>query len=552
MTEVTNQGAGLGLVTARNGTKRSELKNSEKSEKIDKTEFNKTLNEKLEPSKPTQAQDEPMKSESTSVKIQEKKTQAPDKDSIIKEISQKNLDVLANKQQAVLDFMDSIESELGIPHEDLQEALAELLRSDPNQKVEDSAEVLFSYFNLSADQMKFAKTEFAGLHSKLKDLDSKLSSLPKSPELLQASLVDLSSRFFMKNNPQVRLSRDSAPMPSPDVLKGLDVKSVEMQAVNNKDNNVDPNLLLAGVNISDLKTKNLTGLNELFQATLGNENQIRVMNGQQIQDSKMAEQILNDFNKSLTDLSQVVQQKQGLSSYKDFLGSEGGESDLSDSKNPDNPELSASNGLIDSKSLSSKLNNLDSFKAVAGASGAIVAQPTANQAADNIRWVNQQVQQLVKQGGGESKIVMTPEGLGKLQLKVELQEGKVNISMAAEKAETMQMIEKSSHLLKEGLDKNNLELGKITFDKSLSTDVRNQDFGSDSKQFQDQARGFLGNFRDENFNRRQDWFYETPSMKAYRSQSIDAPSLKPINDTATNAALAYKTSKKGSGLDLVA
>ena len=157
-------------------------------------------------------------------------------------------------------------------------------------------------------------------------------------------------------------------------------------------------------------------------------------------------------------------------------------------------------------------------------------------------------QYLIKKGGGEASIQMSPEGMGQVHLKIAVMDGKVSLQMSAENNETKKLLESSISELKNSLSAHKMELSTIKIDSSEIQQGKTQmDMRSDLNR--EQARQFLGQFRDENLNRRNDFFYETPAMKAYGSgRQLDPLQPAPVATSARRSS----GSGKGSGLDLVA
>lgn len=111
--------------------------------------------------------------------------------------------------------------------------------------------------------------------------------------------------------------------------------------------------------------------------------------------------------------------------------------------------------------------------------GASTANPSAQpQQLDdhrdaNIHEIMNQAQYLVKKGGGEVTVKMTPEGMGEVQLKVLLQDGKLNIEMQTQDKSVKKMIEESLTELKSGLAAHRLSLEHVKIDSVNATNTDN-------------------------------------------------------------------------------
>lgn len=172
----------------------------------------------------------------------------------------------------------------------------------------------------------------------------------------------------------------------------------------------------------------------------------------------------------------------------------------------------------------------------------------------NIQNVMQQAQYLVKNGGGEMKVRMTPEGLGEIQLTVELKEGKVQLHMAADNKDTKKMLESSISDLRESLSQQKISLDSVKIDSVVRTNVENQANGNGQpgqNQNQNQehrdTRQFWNQFQ-ENFGGRsqREALFEAPKAKGY------APKKSATLAPATEVSTASRSNGKSSSLNLVA
>lgn len=125
----------------------------------------------------------------------------------------------------------------------------------------------------------------------------------------------------------------------------------------------------------------------------------------------------------------------------------------------------------------------------------------------NIQEVMNQAQYLVKQGGGEMKVSMSPDGLAEVQLKVMLQNGKVNIEMQTHDKSVKKLMEDSLTELKSGLAAHNLSVEHVKINTVTATNTDNSaQFQSDWNQGggEHQQREYWNQFQ-ENLNQRQNF-----------------------------------------------
>jgi flagellar hook-length control protein FliK len=152
-----------------------------------------------------------------------------------------------------------------------------------------------------------------------------------------------------------------------------------------------------------------------------------------------------------------------------------------------------------------------------------------------------------KNGGGEMKLVIHPDNLGELKLKVGTKDGKVQVTVTADNNEVAQSLRSSQHDLKEALSGQHLTLSKFEVNVASDSSMANQDNSGNnhnhnqSQLFQDSGdRSNNGSFADQ---------YARENASSYREENFrlgDAmmPKAK---------AAAYKPSNNGnSRLDVVA
>ncbi len=76
----------------------------------------------------------------------------------------------------------------------------------------------------------------------------------------------------------------------------------------------------------------------------------------------------------------------------------------------------------------------------------------------------QQAHVMMKDGGGEMRVILRPEGLGEVAMKVSVNGDKVNVQMITQSVEAKKLLENSFHALKEGLSAHQLNLESVKID----------------------------------------------------------------------------------------
>ncbi len=192
--------------------------------------------------------------------------------------------------------------------------------------------------------------------------------------------------------------------------------------------------------------------------------------------------------------------------------------------------------------------------AAAGATGA-TARPSEGKEAHqdvNIRQIMNQAQYLIKKGGGEVKVEMSPEGLGQVHLKMAIHDGKVNLQMATETAEAKLAIESGMSDLKSSLAAHKLSVDHVKVDvvsgssAGSAADNSQQSFNQHAQR--DSTRQFWNQFQENFGNRsRDEGLTDAPGLKGYGAQRRDP--LDPVEGAST---AKRSVEGKGSGLNLVA
>lgn len=86
----------------------------------------------------------------------------------------------------------------------------------------------------------------------------------------------------------------------------------------------------------------------------------------------------------------------------------------------------------------------------------------------NINELMNQAQYLVKKGGGEMTVKMSPEGMGEVQLKVQLLNGKLSVEMQTQDRDVKKMVEDSLSDLKSGLAAHRISLEHVKINNTVT------------------------------------------------------------------------------------
>ncbi|MBC7371523.1 MAG: flagellar hook-length control protein FliK [Bdellovibrionaceae bacterium] len=539
----------------------------------------------------------------------------------------KKVKASGQRQQAILKFMDSFESEFGVPPTRIVEAMANLDNAQQAESPEETADQVIGQLDLDGQDTDQAKNMYLGLLAQLAQMQKQPAAMPKPENLetaaaagglsatamaherfvatqektqaLNKSLDSMNEKFWMKGAnagqpmgaPQGDLADKMAQMSlqdklgTPQGLQGLNVD--EPSFARNMQAQLPPSAeAKQGMPPDSAETvaSPVAALAALVAAARAAQSGNKAQTATTDDDSSDLESTTEPGgavtgkteiapgaakNIELTGQQQSQQQGQqkGFESFQQQQqqnGKEGfnGQDGMKNAKG----EMLEKSKLTDKADFIKILGDgslqpqgiapLKQDFAVAG--GAAVAanvtgvpvSPQENEA--NVRQIMNQAQYLIKKGGGEMKVQMSPEGMGNIHMKVMVENGKVNVQMSAETSEAKKALEEGLSGLKNSLAAHKLSMDHVKIDVVNSTNTENntQSQMNQDQGGRDQTKQFWNKFS-ENFgsaSQQRDNFSDIPSMKAYGRKRTDSP-LEPIGSSSVSK---YASSGKGSGLNLIA
>lgn len=167
----------------------------------------------------------------------------------------------------------------------------------------------------------------------------------------------------------------------------------------------------------------------------------------------------------------------------------------------------------------------------------------------SMREIMNQAQFLVRRGGGEVNVKMTPEGMGEVQLRVVLQNGKLNVEMQTQTHEAKKLLEDSLSDLKSGLAAQRLSLEHVKIDTVSATNADNtaqNQSNLNQGNSQHQAREF---WNDMQQNSQQGFSGHSSEKREWAGPSVD---LQVGNRAQAAQALRTYGGTKGATLNRVA
>ncbi len=519
----------------------------------------------------------------------------------------------SDKEDAMLEFMDSMQNEFGIPPARIVEAMAKLPKDELLQSPEETASQVIDSLDLPPEQSEQAYSKYIGLlgllaqapqqqvqtpiQSAVQAANATANSISRERRaLLNDSLDRMSQKFFVKDAivPAKSMTTDEL-VDRLSFEKGTDLLSKEslqqdaasipiaesLQAKSDSMNAKLESLPLTPLKSDSTNAKSslLNTKPEFFPNPILNATTDLSVSAKQLQSAKLGEQSqalpestqglmaklatlgvsAGALNKALEkvpmspsagqakelgsapsfdlnglNLSDSAMKAISSGAHRDGFGS----GDSSDSES----DLGTSQSDLTTQGLGAeslkKGERPQSFKealAVAAPSPAHKGETNPN-----VEKLMSQVNMIVRKGGGEATVRMSPEGMGEIQLKIIVKDGKVNVEMAADTKEAKKLLEGSIADLKLGLGQHKLSVESIKVDvgNQTSTDQQNhQQKNPDLSQDQgrNQARQFMQQFRDDNIGRR-DPFFETPGAKAYGRTNQGPQPLQPAEEVQSRVA----------------
>ncbi len=522
----------------------------------------------------------------------------------------------ANRQQAIKEFMDSFESEFEIPPTRLVEAMAQLDDSQLKDSPEATADAVIDKLGIDDAQADKARAMYTALLTQLQQAPQTPKAPPEmaagvgmsSPQNMQirvaaaqekqnalgSSLESLNKKFW--TNPDTDAAKSAMPTLDGNLAQRISMEGADdgMDTPDFADASVDSEASGAGgPQTSQAKMPELPPhlqgqmKDVMSPALLAALAAKRAAVAQQAAaaggEAEEAPELNDEFMQAMESprMEKPMQQGpqmnnvQGKAAAQEFFQQQQNESQgqslmqnskefmqqgMGQGKEAAKDKLTAKSaefkstmtGLegLQAQPLKGEALKFDPMKPMAQVAPGQVAGEK-NEAA--VKQLMNQAQYLIKNGGGEVKVEMTPEGMGTIHLKVMLQDGKVNMQMSADTQEAKKTIESSLAELKTSLAAHKLSMENVKVDvvNSTSTDTATQNQPNMNGQGQNkEARQFWNQFNDNFGNQgRRESYGEFQNIKGYAGKGRDP--LQPI-DTAGEKTASRSVEGKGSGLNLVA
>jgi len=442
----------------------------------------------------------------------------------------------SDREKVMLKFMDSMESEFGVPPQRIAEAMAKLPEDELEGSAEDSAPQVISQLNLKPEDQQKALLMYMSFLQKLNTADaskdvapnpianasakatlvgaaavqpnvaSSISSQDKRMQLNQ-SLDQLNNKFFMKAERQEAFQQDGQPMMTSQSAMEMsgslkDSARAPLTQQNLQGGQFDPQKLglqpvqphaynaqsakAQEVSQADVDRSALAQKLAALGAAAGALDKGLKADPQNLQALK-AEQALQQMQGQQTP-HQNLMGAMAVTGAGKAAGSQGDENLDDDGSSSGQGKDPFSASSISAAGMSHVTGGKDLPSALpatfAGAMGAAQGQQTAENN-PNIRQIMTQAKYMIAKGGGESKIQLNPEGLGEIHMKVSVKDGKVDLQIATQTHEAKKLVESSMHELRDSLSQKSLGMDAVKVDvgNHLAGDKHHSD-----QQTQDQSQ----------------------------------------------------------------
>jgi flagellar hook-length control protein FliK len=483
------------------------------------------------------------------------------------------------------DFLRKM-NDLGVSAEDVLKAFGSLSEKDLAQPPEKSLDKIVAALGLNAPQAAQAKQYFSELigKTKSKSLGEEFSASQKQLSVTLASQRDMQRKAILKGIDNLDnnffMNKTVKPQAQPDQLEqqqqvaiGDDGKPMLLPLENPQDafSQMEGPSMLTG---NGLSAPHIPGglpqaspLSEASAARGGSEinglvNQMQAGSQPAIEDKKSIEQIVKNFSsrqmKAAPEMAiaaapiaapaaagmQTVQapahaSPEALSALNSIFG--GGGKDK-DSAGDDGDTQGGSQNIA--QALTPAEARLGANDSVKGDFQAALAAKNQGPQPMAVPELVQQAHMMVKDGGGDMKVTLHPEGLGEVALRVSVTDGKVNVQMITESDEAKKLIERSIGDLKTGLSQNHLQVDSIKIDTATNLGKQLEQQYQDAQR--QQAQAAMEQFRQEGGGQWRRSFFDTGVVNPYHTQG-DAP-----RDTQAPAASRAQSVNGSRRLDLVA
>ncbi len=462
----------------------------------------------------------------------------------------------ATRRQAMEEFLNSMENELGIKPEKVIEAFSRLDGQALLASPEDTAEEFIANLDLPPAQEPRAAELYMEMLRVIGEVESDEKLSDRAPQIhidvvskreqslreVNRSIDELNAAFALRNRvvgtPMSESERAKFAVERMDAQIAQLMNERRLKAEKNADDqDVTFGLGVLGVTAG---TSGASGAS-VSESVTESTNAVRMMGDENVGGRAMLQESPHDFFAQEGELK-------GAKKVGSKAADSAGHESLVKEVNTAYADVEAAYMGVASKANGFSLNDVSGENA-----GTTLAQPppTAEDEKENIRELVRQAQIALKNGGGEVNVELKPEGLGQVRLRVSLEDGQINVRMLTESDAAKRLLEKGLDELRADLTAQNLKVETMTVD--IGRELQNYLEQRNEEQAREQARqamiDLMGQFREERNAFRQN-FMENTGWRQYRQGRNLSLNPEPVEAAGVSG---YRARSASSGrLDLVA
>lgn len=422
---------------------------------------------------------------------------------------EKRNEAVESRQDAIVGFMEKMQNMFGIAPEKIVEAFSQMSEEAMMAPPEESMKEFLAALELPQEKMAdvsqlygemLAVTKEADLNEKIASMDATLVALDET--LDEVTDIPGFSEMSLKEQTLAQLNQAADKLNEAMVQVGGPIAPFEAQRAAD-----DMNARLAQL-VRETKTEEWDEAAAATPVALG-------ATGPASAPAKLATAAAVVPDASMTKMMATANANGGQSaSFRNGAG--GDPSKESAFASELKKDVKSSETSVSSESLTPSLETIPAplaapasgpnFQVTSSSSAAAtLAQPmTADEEAANVKDILSQARIALKNGGGEIQMDLKPEGVGKVRLKVSVDDGQVNIQMLTENDTAKKMLEKGLGELKSSLAEHQLKVENLKVD--VGSEIKkhmDQNTDSGREQARQFASDFMGRFNDERRSFRQ-------------------------------------------------
>lgn len=464
-------------------------------------------------------------------------------------VKQQKVDVLT-RRVAWQKFLQKMKSELGVSAEDILKAFQSLTPQELQQPPEKNVAKLVETLGLNPEQSQTATQLFQNLLQRTgsrplaqelkvskRDINlSVMSQREQEQKKLSESLEKMNQRFFMKP------SESKAEHSSPVAAAAPAVNKFSTETLQSG-KEVSPDLLAQMQPVTEEESNEL--LKRLAQevqapASAPVEQQAHLATPSSLVSSPVESVTGQEIDSPEPENDALTRAVERVLASSSELKPQTKVSSKAGAKDADLFSSGGQTGqaaFASVENLSESVVDRSTFTEALSDAGIAVGQKEAVSTEDLI----QQAHTMIRDGGGEVKVILEPEGLGEVAMKVSVDGDKVQVEMVTESDAAKRMLEKGMGDLKTHLHASNLNLESIKVDTASELGQQLEQQYQDAQR--QHAQQFMEQFRQGNQEFRRG-FFDLPGAKLYQSQTkAEAPEVE---------ASRSGSAKQGRHLNLVA